>query len=98
IHQVNGLDADTLDQLLTLPETKDELYELIRTFNGLLQRLSETFVIQKNFINYVSHEFKTPLAAIAGNLEVFAQKDRTPEEYHGVADKVVSHVDHMEQL
>lgn len=98
IHQINGLDADTLDQSLTLPETRDELYELIRTFNGLLQRLSETFVIQKNFINYVSHEFKTPMAAIAGNLEVFAQKDRTPEEYRGVADKVVGHVGHMEQL
>ena len=98
IQRVNALDADTLNQSLPLPDTRDELYELLRTFNGLMQRLSETFVIQKNFINYVSHEFKTPLAAISGNLEVFAQKDRTPEEYRSVANTLLGHVAYIEQL
>src|SRR5690606_20412962 len=60
IQQVNELKVDNLERALTLPKAKDELYELINTFNELLRRLSESFVIQKNFINYVSHEFKTP--------------------------------------
>ena len=98
IKSVNLLNADTLHQPLPLPDTKDELYELLHTFNGLLRRLSETFVIQKNFINYVSHEFNTPLAAITGNIEVFAQKNRTPAEYRDLAGTLLGHVAYIEQL
>lgn len=98
IHQVNQLQADNLERALTLPRTKDELHELIGTFNGLLLRLSENFVIQKNFINYVSHEFKTPLASITGNLEVFGQRDRTPAEYKKVSETVLAEVSQLEHI
>jgi len=98
IRQVNQLQAHNLERALTLPRTKDELHELIETFNGLLLRLSENFVIQKNFINYVSHEFKTPLASITGNLEVFAQRDRTPTEYKKVSETVLTEVSQLEHI
>ncbi|MFC3199661.1 sensor histidine kinase [Parapedobacter deserti] len=98
IHQVNHLQADNLDTALLLPKAKDELYDLISTFNKLLSRLSETFTIQKNFVNYVSHEFKTPLAAITGNLEVFAQKDRTAGEYRAVSQTVLHRVAELERI
>lgn len=98
IHQVNQLQAHNLEQALTLPRAKDELHELIDTFNGLLLRLSENFVIQRNFINYVSHEFKTPLASITGNLEVFAQRDRSPAEYKKVSEMVLAEVSQLEQI
>jgi len=98
IHQVNQLQAHNLERALTLPRTKDELRELISTFNGLLLRLSENFVIQKNFINYVSHEFKTPLASITGNLEVFAQRDRSPAEYRKVSETVLAEVSQLEHI
>lgn len=98
IGQVSALQADTLEQALSLPRSKDELYDLINTFNGLLLRLSETFVIQRNFINYISHEFKTPLAAITGHLEVFGQRDRSPEEYRQVSQTVLGQVSEMEQI
>ncbi|SEL81376.1 sensor histidine kinase [Parapedobacter koreensis] len=98
IHQVNQLQADNLETALTLPRAKDELHELVNTFNGLLLRLSDTFVIQKNFINYVSHEFKTPLASITGNLEVFAQKDRSPAEYREVSQTVLAQVSELERI
>ncbi|MBK1442100.1 HAMP domain-containing histidine kinase [Parapedobacter sp. ISTM3] len=98
IHQVNQLQADNLETALTLPKTKDELHELVSTFNGLLLRLADTFVIQKNFINYVSHEFKTPLASITGNLEVFAQRDRSPAEYKEVSQTVLAQVSQLERI
>jgi len=98
IHQVNQLQAHNLERALTLPRTKDELHELIHTFNGLLLRLSENFVIQKNFINYVSHEFKTPLASITGNLEVFAQRNRSPEEYKKVSETALAEVSQLEHI
>ena len=98
IRQVSHIEAHSLDTPVSLPPAKDELYELIETFNNLLKRLSDTFIIQKNFINYVSHEFKTPLAAISGNLEVFAQKERSPAEYKIMAEKVLENVYEIEGI
>ncbi|RZJ64648.1 MAG: HAMP domain-containing histidine kinase [Flavobacterium sp.] len=98
VNQVNDIEASSLDRKIVFLNSKDELQELVNTFNNLLQRLSDTFIIQKNFINYVSHEFKTPMAAISGNLEVFAQKKRTQEEYNDVTEKVLGNVYQMEDI
>lgn len=78
--------------------TYDELEELIKTFNSLLSRISESFVIQKNFAKYVTHEFKTPLASIIGNLEVFSLKERTPEEYKLIAEKLIGEVQSLNNI
>ena len=96
INQVNEIQASSLDKQIVSPNTKDDVQELIETYNNLLKRLSDTFIIQKNFINYVSHEFKTPLTAISGNLEVFAQKDRTSAEYKEMSQKVLENVYQIE--
>lgn len=98
VKQINEIDDSNLGQAITPPNTNDEVDELIKTYNKLFARLSETFLIQKNFINYVSHEFKTPLTAIAGNLEVFAQKDRDPAEYKKVAETALENVYKIEDL
>ncbi|TPD70656.1 HAMP domain-containing sensor histidine kinase [Flavobacterium microcysteis] len=98
ISQVNSMELSSLDNPISSSNTNDEIQDLITTFNNLLSRLSDTFAIQKNFINYVSHEFKTPLASISGNLEVFAQKDRTPEEYQKVTSEALENVYHIEEI
>lgn len=98
IDQVNSMELNSLDNPISSSNTNDEVQDLITTFNNLLSRLSDTFSIQKNFINYVSHEFKTPLASISGNLEVFAQKDRTPEEYQKVTSEALENVYHIEEI
>ena len=89
IRQVRRISTDKLDRRIALPDTRDELQDLTETFNDLLERIAETFVIQKNFARYVSHEFKTPLAAMQGNLEVFALKDRSADEYRDLSRKLV---------
>lgn len=98
INQVNSMELNNLDKPISSSNTNDEVQDLITTFNNLLSRLSNTFTIQKNFINYVSHEFKTPLASISGNLEVFAQKKRTPEEYQKVTSEALENVYHIEEI
>ena len=98
INQVNSMELNNLDKPISSSNTNDEVQDLITTFNNLLSRLSDTFAIQKNFINYVSHEFKTPLASISGNLEVFAQKERTPEEYQKVTSEALENVYHIEEI
>ncbi|MGN7812701.1 sensor histidine kinase [Flavobacterium sp. 22076] len=96
INQVNEIQATSLDRQIVSPNSKDDIQELIESYNNLFKRLSDTFIIQKNFINYVSHEFKTPLTAISGNLEVFAQKDRSSAEYKEMSEKVLENVYQIE--
>ncbi|MDR0349367.1 MAG: HAMP domain-containing histidine kinase [Tannerella sp.] len=98
IDQVNNLSTHNLNVKIESAGTKDELQDLIDTFNDLLSKISETFVIQKNFVRYVSHEFKTPLASLLGNLEVFAMKDRTPEEYGQISQKMIQEITQLQEI
>ncbi|MDR2037161.1 MAG: HAMP domain-containing histidine kinase [Bacteroidales bacterium] len=98
IRQVKNISTDDLTVQLAIPDTKDELQLLTRTFNELLEKISDTFVIQKNFVSYISHEFKTPLASILGNLEVFSIRDRTPEEYHHLVGNLIDEIHQLEGI
>lgn len=98
IHLINSVENTDISQAITSTNTKDELDDLIKSYNKLIGRISENILIQQNFINYVSHEFKTPLAAISGNLEVFAQKERSPEEYKKVAEDALENVYEIENI
>lgn len=98
IEQVKNIAPNNPIKQIDSPNTGDELQELTDTFNHLLEQISETFVIQKNFVSYVSHEFKTPLASILGNLEVFSLKDRSPKEYEELSTKLISQIHQLEGI
>jgi len=47
----------------------DEIAELARTFNAMLDRLEGAFASQRAFVSDASHELRTPLAVLQGRLE-----------------------------
>ncbi|WP_106916835.1 HAMP domain-containing sensor histidine kinase [Chryseobacterium aurantiacum] len=98
VERINKVEYNNISTAITSTNTNDEIEDLIKSYNKLLGRISENVLLQQNFINYVSHEFKTPLAAISGNLEVFAQRDRTPEEYKKVAKESLENVYEIENI
>lgn len=98
IEQVKNISPDNSGMQIESPHTDDELQELTDTFNHLLRQISETFVIQKNFVNYVSHEFKTPLAAMLGNLEVFSLRERSANEYSALAETLIIQIHQLEEI
>jgi signal transduction histidine kinase len=55
---------------LELQGARDEFGELSVVFNSMMARLEHIINVQKQFINNVSHEFRTPLASILGNIEL----------------------------
>lgn len=48
----------------------DEIAELSATFNEMLDRLENAFASQRNFIDDVGHELRTPITIIRGYLEL----------------------------
>src|SRR5207253_6792806 len=75
------MSAAALDQRLPAPQTGDELEQLAGAFNGLLARLQESFARQQRFTGDASHQLRTPLAAMQGQVEVALRRERSPEEY-----------------
>lgn len=53
----------------------DDLAEMTRSVNGMLERLEAAFTAQRQLVNDVSHELRTPLTVISGHLEVMEIED-----------------------
>ncbi len=83
-----SMTAADRDQHLPMPGTGDELDTLAGSFNGLLERLHEEVERQKRFTGDASHQLRTPLAALLGQVEVAVRRDRTAEEYRRALDDV----------
>jgi len=98
IEQVKSLDMTGRKQMLTYPKTKDEMEDLFKAFNGMLDKSYQAIQIQKNFINHASHELKSPLASIVGNLEVLLSKERSAQEYTSVNKHVLSDAARLESI
>src|SRR5690606_24917846 len=82
IDQIKERDNNNFHQPIRSGENDyAEIKDLIVSYNHFIEKLSNTFHIQKNFIDYVSHELRTPITAILGNLEVTNTKDRSIVEY-----------------
>ncbi len=80
--QAEHIGATNLQDRLAVKNTSDELGRLASSFNRLLDRLEESFQLQRRFVADASHELRTPVAILSGEAEVALSKpDRTPEEY-----------------
>ncbi len=76
-------------------EGDDEIAELSRTFNSMLDRLDEAFAVQRRFIDDAGHELRTPITIIRGNLEVMGDD---PEERRETMAVVSDELERMTRI
>jgi len=98
IKQIQEITTQNLDTYIESPNTGDELQELVETFNNLLAKIKETMTVQGSFISYISHEFKTPLTILLGNLEVLLLTDRTKKEYIQMSQQLVPQIKYLAEI
>ena len=95
IRNVKNISANNLHLRLDELKGNDEMSELVRTFNNMLNRLETSFSTQNNFVSNASHELKTPLTIITGEIELMlAQKDISPQT-EASAKTVLSHAEKL---
>ena len=74
----------------------DDITALTRTVNGMLDRLEEAFVGQRQFLDDAGHELKTPLTVLRGHLELLDVGN--PEEIAETRELLLDEVDRMSRL
>ena len=89
--------ADLTDRLPGATSA-DELADLARAFNGLLDRLGEAFERERRFAGEASHQLRTPLAALIGQVEVALRRDRQPDEYRRALGSVLDQAGRLRRV
>lgn len=93
--QATHIAAGTLDQRLSAHATTKEYGGLVGVLNGMLDRLSSAFAIQRRFTTDVSHELRTPLTALRGEIEVTLRNERSPRDYQRVLHSALEEIERM---
>ncbi len=90
--------SQNLNQRINPPKVKDEISRLIETFNEMISRLDQSFRQMKQFSSDASHELKTPLTILKGEVEVMLRRERTSEEYQQTLKSNLEEVNRMSQI
>jgi signal transduction histidine kinase len=73
----------------------NEIIQLVKTFNHMIDRLEESVKQIKQFPSEVSHEIKTPLTVIKGELGLFLHRDRTLPEYRSLIPRIDKEIEKL---
>ncbi len=94
------IDAGELTPRLQVdPASPTELRTLAITFNHMLDRLDRAFAQQREFVSDASHELRSPLTAIRGQIEVLARAEEpSAEETRRVERLTIAELARVERL
>lgn len=96
--QAEQISAEHLDERLPAENPDDELGQLARVFNAMLERIQVSFEQLKRFTSDASHELRTPLTALRSVGEVGLQDRRDPSHYREVISSMLEEVDRLTHL
>ena len=98
INTANKISKANIAERISLPPHNDEIHALTSTINGLLNRLEDALLRERQFTSDASHELRTPLSIIKGTLEVLIRKPREVIQYEEKVSYCISETDRMTRL
>lgn len=69
---VEKVQLDNLADTKVDEDVQPEFQQLSKSFNQMLERLNDAFVVQRQFTGNAAHELRTPLALMQAQLELFS--------------------------
>jgi two-component system sensor histidine kinase ArlS len=97
-NEVTDISAQNLTRRIPTGNIRDEWFYMADTLNDLLNRIQESFELQRRFISNASHELSTPLTSISSQVEVALQRERSQQEYEAVLAAILQDVRHLNKL
>lgn len=95
INQMRKVSAGNLSLRVDEGNGKDEISVLAHNFNQLLEHLENAFELQQTFVINASHELRTPITTIIGEIEIALNKLRTHTEYERVLQSVLTDAERL---
>ena len=90
--------SSDLGRRLSLPPANDEISRLGRTLNSMLDRIEDSFVRERRFVDNASHELRTPVAILKAELDLALSRARTSEELEEALRSAGEETDHLARL
>lgn len=87
-----------LSERLPVARTGDELEGLSIALNRMIARLDEAFQNSKRFVADASHDLRTPLTILRGELESFAEDSRLTAELRESAASMLEEAVHLSKI
>ncbi|WP_087974515.1 sensor histidine kinase [Oceanobacillus rekensis] len=79
--------------------SRDELYEMEKTFNEMIDYLRDNFEKQEIFVSNASHELKTPIQIVKSYAQLLERRgDENPELLKESIEAIDSEADRMKKL
>jgi two-component system, OmpR family, sensor kinase len=85
-----------LSQRIPDPGGADELGDLVRTVNAMLDRVETGVAAQRRFVDDAGHELRTPITIVRGHLDVLDAAD--PDDVRATLALVDDELDRMNRL
>ena len=92
-----AISADDPSPRLELPPSRDEVFRLGETLNGLLGRIQDARRRERDFTADASHELRTPLAVLRAELEL-ARRQADQKELVRALDSAIEESDRLGRL
>jgi len=96
---ISARSASELSRRLTVPENSgEELAELARRLNHLLERIEGALQHERMFLDDASHELRTPISIARGELELARMQSVDGSETASALDSALEEMDRLDHL
>ncbi len=98
IDQAEGIGRGSQSRQIEAYADTREYHRLVQVLNEMLSRLDAAIESQRRFTADASHELRSPLTALRGELEVSRRRERSPQEYARVIDSALEEVERLSRI
>ena len=98
INTTRRIGAENLNERLDASVPQDEIGRLATTINEMIERLEKSFRQVRQFTADASHELKTPLTVLKGEMEVALRAKDDPEYMRETIASSLEEIDRMSKI
>jgi len=95
--QIKAIQAESIEKII-YPHLDEELQELISSINEMLLRLGKSFRSQKEFIEFASHELKTPLSVMMAKTDLILSDTGLTKDNTILLQEIQAKIDYLNDL
>lgn len=98
VQTVKKITTEDLSLRIESQNQENEIGQLVTTFNEMISRLERSVLQIKQFSSDASHDLKTPLTVIRGEIDIALRKKRPPAEYIKTLKSVCEEAKKLERV